>query len=367
MSNQIESADTLRIVRCRVGDEIYGLDMSWVVNIQRVDRLRRVSDKGTGDTGFIGWLSDRQNDIPVFSMAKRLGYTAPSTQNQSLNRIIILPAPVRLPEAEDENENLWALMVDQVSQVIEVTKDRFEPMPTIAVNPQRNYFEGVIKLDESLILFLSPEWLHPDTALYTEGVMEEPYQLEAKLNAQTMPAQHSPSEQSQTTPKSPKRNGTAPKTTQAGQEQHSPGQLIVFSTRQPDVNEPIVAYGLSITQIPEILRPLPILPIPAAPDYVLGLVNWRDRVVPVVDLDARMGLRTGGASPTNGHSRLIIARGVDETLVSFPIQPSVRALRLPVPHGPARQMPEIDKTFVRGVVELEDLTLVVPNIQDMLS
>ena len=54
MSNQIKSTDTLRIVRCSVGPDVYGLDTSWVLSIQRVDRLRHVSAKKANTAGFVG-------------------------------------------------------------------------------------------------------------------------------------------------------------------------------------------------------------------------------------------------------------------------------------------------------------------------
>ncbi len=369
MSNRIKTPDTLRVIRCTIGEEIYGLDMSWVVNIQRIDRLRRVSDKGTGNAGFVGWLAGRNSEIPVFSLAKRLGRSVVSTRHHSLHRIIILPAPAPPTESVNQEEHLWGLMVDQVSQVIEVSSDRFEPLPPLAINPTHNYFEGVIKQGKDLILFLSPEWLHPDTSLYTEGMMAEPHQLEAQLKAQlagpTSPGQRRASQQLAKGAAPPHQNGTASKMAQA--KRHSPGQLLIFSTQPPTTGDRVLAYGLSITQVPEILRPLPVLPIPAAPDYVLGLVNWRDRVVPIVDLDARIGLSAGDTVPSNGSSRLVIARGMGESLVGFPIQPSVRAVRLPIPHRPAREALALDESLVRGIVELEDLTLVIPNIQDMLS
>lgn len=369
MSNRIKSTDILSIVRCNVGHEIYGLDMSWILNIEQTDHLRRVSEKGASNVGFIGWLPGESSDIPVFSLAKRLGRDYILPIDEDLQRIIILPAPVPPGEDRTQEDHLWALLVDQVSQVFEVSGERFEQLPEIAINPKRNYFEGVIKTDDELLLFLSPEWLHPDTLLYVEGIIEKPYSLEAQVNAwinKIEIEQEAYSTKNETTNVKPYQPDQTV-TTNGKRLSARLGRLITFSTQKQQANGRPLMYGLSITQVPEILRSLPLTPVPAAPEYVLGLVNWRDRVVPVVDLDARMGLTSSGTTPTYDNSRLIIARGRNETLVSFPIQPSVRALRLPVPHRPVRQMPEIDKNFVRGMVELEDLTLVIPNIQDILS
>jgi len=49
-------------------------------------------------------------------------------------------------------------------------------------------------------------------------------------------------------------------------------------------------YALDIMCIKEIIRPLPIVAVPKAPDYVDGVINLRKAVIPVVDLRSRFGL-----------------------------------------------------------------------------
>jgi purine-binding chemotaxis protein CheW len=49
-------------------------------------------------------------------------------------------------------------------------------------------------------------------------------------------------------------------------------------------------YGLPILQVQEIVGVLPITPVPGVPAHVLGVVNLRGKVIPVVDLRTRFGL-----------------------------------------------------------------------------
>ena len=49
-------------------------------------------------------------------------------------------------------------------------------------------------------------------------------------------------------------------------------------------------YALDIMCIREIIRPLPIIPVPKAPPYVDGIINLRETVIPVVDLRRRFDL-----------------------------------------------------------------------------
>ncbi len=56
------------------------------------------------------------------------------------------------------------------------------------------------------------------------------------------------------------------------------------------------SYGVSLVKIREIIEILPITPVPNAPHSILGVINLRGKVIPVMDLKARLGLTTGGLS-----------------------------------------------------------------------
>lgn len=51
------------------------------------------------------------------------------------------------------------------------------------------------------------------------------------------------------------------------------------------------AYGLNVLKIREIIRLQKITPVPQMPDYVKGVINLRGRVIPVVDLRVKFGLK----------------------------------------------------------------------------
>lgn len=55
-------------------------------------------------------------------------------------------------------------------------------------------------------------------------------------------------------------------------------------------------YGLEILKVREIIGLLPITRVPRTPDSVVGVVNLRGKVIPVVDLRSRFGLPTVEAS-----------------------------------------------------------------------
>lgn len=51
------------------------------------------------------------------------------------------------------------------------------------------------------------------------------------------------------------------------------------------------AYGLAVLKVREIIRMQKITPVPQMPDYVCGVLNLRGRVIPVVDLRVKFGLK----------------------------------------------------------------------------
>ncbi len=55
-------------------------------------------------------------------------------------------------------------------------------------------------------------------------------------------------------------------------------------------------YGLAILKIREIIQLLPITPVPNAADYVLGIMNLRGKVIPVIDLKRKLGLEGSDCS-----------------------------------------------------------------------
>jgi purine-binding chemotaxis protein CheW len=63
------------------------------------------------------------------------------------------------------------------------------------------------------------------------------------------------------------------------------------------------AYAVPIARITEILKPLPITPVPRAPRVVVGVMTVRGRLVTVIDLRRRLRVRE---SPMDGKTRILI-------------------------------------------------------------
>jgi purine-binding chemotaxis protein CheW len=64
-------------------------------------------------------------------------------------------------------------------------------------------------------------------------------------------------------------------------------------------------YGLPAADVRELIRAVAVVPLPGAPPLVEGVINVRGRVVPVLDVRARLGLP---AKPPEPADHLIVAR-----------------------------------------------------------
>jgi len=51
------------------------------------------------------------------------------------------------------------------------------------------------------------------------------------------------------------------------------------------------AYGLAVLKVREIIRMQKITPVPQMPEFVKGVINLRGRVIPVIDLRVKFGLK----------------------------------------------------------------------------
>jgi purine-binding chemotaxis protein CheW len=81
-------------------------------------------------------------------------------------------------------------------------------------------------------------------------------------------------------------------------------------------------YVIDLRRIREIVQPLPVTPVPHAPEFVEGVIDLRGEVVPLVDVRRRLGLppRSTGARPKMlivnlaGRALALLVDGVTEVV-----------------------------------------------------
>ena len=71
------------------------------------------------------------------------------------------------------------------------------------------------------------------------------------------------------------------------------------------------SYAIDIAAVREIIRPQPITAVPQTPPDVMGVINLRSSVVPVLDLRLRCGL---AAAPESRSTRIIVVQAGAESV-----------------------------------------------------
>lgn len=100
-------------------------------------------------------------------------------------------------------------------------------------------------------------------------------------------------------------------------------------------------YGLPIDNVLSIEKPSKTTRIPNAPDYIIGLINLRGDVIPVIDLRVKLGMEKIGIDKD---SRIIIVREKD-IVVGLMVDSSKEVL-------------DIDEENINKPPESEDDTIV---------
>lgn len=124
-------------------------------------------------------------------------------------------------------------------------------------------------------------------------------------------------------------------------------------------------YGISVTQVKEVLRISEIAPVPGAPDYVLGIINLRGNVVTVIDTRKRFGLDS--VEPEDA-SRVVIIE-VDNQVVGILVDSVAEVVDLRA--SAIEQAPNVgsDETskYIQGVTSMNSELLILVDLNKFLT
>jgi purine-binding chemotaxis protein CheW len=112
-------------------------------------------------------------------------------------------------------------------------------------------------------------------------------------------------------------------------------------------------YAIPISDLQEIIRIPAITPIPSAPEFILGILNLRGKIVVVVDLEKRFHLkRENNEKP--GH---IIITEVGDNTFGVMVDVVTEVLRVStssIQPTPILSSSKIHADYLKGVVVIED-------------
>lgn len=132
-----------QIVVFELGREIYGIDIYKVCEIITLQKITKIPRTPSFVEGVINL---RGKIIPVIDLRKRLNLFCKDFDEET--RIIIVEVA----------RNIAGMVVDGVSEVLSVSQDEIKlPSPLVVSSVETEYLEGVINLEEQLIIMLNIE------------------------------------------------------------------------------------------------------------------------------------------------------------------------------------------------------------------
>ncbi len=130
----------LQLVTFHVGDEEFGVEILAVREINRMMEITRVPHAPSFVEGVINL---RGQVIPVVDLRRRFGM--PPREHDRNTRIVVV----------ELSDKVVGFVVDSVSEVLRVPASLVEPPPPIVGGVEREYLEGVVKLEDRLLILLN--------------------------------------------------------------------------------------------------------------------------------------------------------------------------------------------------------------------
>lgn len=257
MSNELKSLSDVRALVFTLAGQDYALDAGRVQELLRsasanVRPLRNVPTAVRVE----GLLKRRNQLMPVVDLRRVLGIDGEPPRESCIIITRLSIGPV-------------GLVVDTASERLWIKASDIAPPPPLMATAAQPYFAGVAHLGERVVIVFDPEHLFPPDVRQQMGELTTTRVSDSEAEvAHARATQH---------------------------------RLVTF-----EIGDEL--YGIPITDVAEIREPLPITPLPpnGAPPYVLGLINLRGTILPVVDLRRRFDFPIHPDHPDN---RLLILHG----------------------------------------------------------
>lgn len=141
------------------------------------------------------------------------------------------------------------------------------------------------------------------------------------------------------------------------EEQQDQNQFVIFQIGSEE-------YGIDIKQVKEILKPTKITNVPNTDDYILGVINLRGQIIPVIDLSKKFDINV----KDNKEEQRIITVEIRESLIGLKVDGVNEVVWLN--EDDIEPAPEvaggIKQEYLKGVGKREDHLLILINLNKLL-
>jgi len=238
-----EGSEPQELVTCVLDDVEFGFDIH---TVQEIVRLPKITPVPRAPHYVRGLANLRGNVLPVIDLCARLGMR---TGDHNKNSRVVVADLGGIPTG---------LIVDSVREVLHVDGSAVEPAPSSVQGVENDFLRGVVKLDDGkrLVMLVDQNRIIDGACWPDDGQPNPPGDV----------------------------SGALARAQQDGTVRHDQEQLVTFRLAHEE-------YAFPISDVEEIIRVPQITQVPNAPPFVQGISTLRNRVLPVVDLRTKFGLR----------------------------------------------------------------------------
>ncbi len=124
-------------------------------------------------------------------------------------------------------------------------------------------------------------------------------------------------------------------------------------------------FGIDILNVEEIIKPVDYTYVPNTKPFVMGVINLRGKIIPIVNLRLKFGLED---KPVDPETRIIVTH-MDEYTVGFIVDKIERVYYIEKKNiePPPPNIPKTIEKYVRGVGKMEDKIMTLLNIDALLK
>ncbi|WP_372983050.1 chemotaxis protein CheW [Marinobacter sediminum] len=275
----VEQDEGLKYVTFRVGEEAFATDMA---PVQEIIRIPAIFPVPLAPPALIGLSNLRGKVMPIISLRGLLGMEP--TEDQDTTRVVVI-----------DLGQLVGFVVDQVSSVVTVAPDALDDIQGLKGSIREDVLTGVLRNvgNHAMVMVLDFGRLIAAEFTTLTGDLQ---QYRSAMTSGAMTSQQQEDEDSNQL------------------------QLVSFTVNDEE-------YGIGIDQVQEIVQiPEDIVEVPHSPHHLLGLMNLRGRLLPLLVLRRLFGL---GEQALDDRSRVVVI-GLNGVSAGLVVDGVSEVLRIPV-------------------------------------
>jgi purine-binding chemotaxis protein CheW len=128
-------------------------------------------------------------------------------------------------------------------------------------------------------------------------------------------------------------------------------------------------FGVDILMVQEIIRLPEITPIPNAPGFIVGVINLRGKIIPVVDLRQRLKILGNEPEGDSRKTRIMIIE-LNNRVTGFIVDTVVGILKAPaseIEPTPDLVSSSIEVEYIAGVIKLSSRLIILLDFMKILK